>query len=322
MTEEKSTGSRIELTAEVSPLASGKRFDQVAAELFPDYSRARIQGWIKSGELLCNGRAAKVNAKLAGGESLSLSAHIEADMSFEAQNIPLNIVFEDDHILVINKPEGLVVHPAAGNWSGTLLNGLLYHHPQLAEVPRAGIVHRLDKDTSGLMVVAKTVEAQTHLVAQLQDKSVYREYYAIVHGHPPLSGRIEADIGRHPTVRTKMAVVIKSGKPAVTHFERLKGNDAVSLVKLRLETGRTHQIRVHMAHEGFPLVGDQTYGKPFARKSLRLDQRLEAARLFERQALHAKVLGLTHPYTGEEVRFESPLADDFYLLQQALFGDE
>ncbi len=227
----------------------------------------------------------------------------------QAEDIPLDVVFEDDTIIVINKPVGLVVHPGSGNWSGTLLNALLFHNPSFRELPRAGIVHRLDKDTSGLLVVAKTLEAQTDLVRQLQARTVKRHYFALVHGEPAPSGEVNAPIGRHPVQRTKMAVV-PGGREAVTHYRVVERFARASLIECQLETGRTHQIRVHMAHIGHPLVGDATYGK--ARSA---DPRLDA---FPRQALHAWQLGLVHPRTGEAGRWSVPLAADIESLLAVL----
>lgn len=321
MSIEDSPQRQIHLQALITTEHVGKRFDQAAADLFPDYSRGRIQSWIKDGFLTLDGNIAKSNRKLVGGESLSLNVTLQAENIWEPENIPLNIVYEDADILVLNKPANFVVHPAAGNWSGTVLNALLFHVPALAEVPRAGIVHRLDKDTSGLMVVAKTIEAQSKLVQQLQSKSVYREYFALVLGQPNESGKVEADIGRHPTIRTKMAVLSKGGKPAVTHFERIQTNGVFSAVKLRLETGRTHQIRVHMAHLGFPLVGDPVYGKSISNKELKKSPELAFAQDFDRQALHARKLGLVHPATHETIEFESPLAEDLLRLNSTLFSE-
>lgn len=320
MTVNSGENTQIQLDAIVDARYSGKRFDQVAAELFPDYSRARIQSWIKDGQLTVNSQTAKPNCKLVGGERLKLCTVLQSENPWVAENIPLNVVYEDDSIVVIDKPSDLVVHPAAGNWGGTVLNALLFHYPAITAVPRAGIVHRLDKDTSGLMVVAKNIEAQTKLVAQLQEKSVYREYYAIVHGVPALKGKIEAPIGRHPTARTKMAVVAKGGKAAITHYALMSERKYLSAIKLQLETGRTHQIRVHMAHIGHPLIGDQVYGKSLNKKWIKDAPELEYGALFSRQALHAKKLGLVHPKTNEHMIFESELPEDLNNLQQRLFS--
>lgn len=311
------------MTSQVSQVAivhiqhSGSRFDQVAASLFPSFSRSRIQTWIKNGELTIDGRKAKPKTKLIGNEHLILEATLAAEGEWQAQDIPLDIVYQDDAIIVVNKPANLVVHPAAGNWDGTLLNGLLFHFPELESVPRAGIVHRLDKDTSGLMVVARTLEAQNNLVSQLQARSVTREYRAIALGACEARGKVEQAIGRHPTQRTKMAVVKTDGKtnvggkPAVTHFERLQSFQQFSYMSLRLETGRTHQIRVHMAHLGHPLLGDRVYGKAFSPLELKRDTRLNLLSQFPRQALHAIRLGLKHPQTGDYCEWLSELPMDF-----------
>ncbi|MBS1170328.1 MAG: RluA family pseudouridine synthase [Burkholderiaceae bacterium] len=286
----------------------GERLDKVLAKHVSQFSRSRIQQWIEAGFVTLDGQPAQVKTTVLGGETVRIEPQAAPeDTAFQPEPIPLTIVHEDAHLLVINKPAGLVVHPAAGNWSGTLLNGLLHHCPSLAGVPRAGIVHRLDKDTSGLLVVAKTLEAQTELVRQLQARTVHREYLALVWGAPHLKGRVDAAIGRHPRDRLKMAVLTSAtAKPAVTHFERLAegvlDRHRVSLVRCQLETGRTHQIRVHLQSIGFPLVGDTVYGKS------------HLARFFNRQALHAYRLGLMHPASGEECQWQAPLPDDFAAL--------
>jgi len=291
---------------------AGLRADQALARLFPEHSRSRLQSWLKTGRILIDGKSPDSKSKVWGGETVQLSPEPSDEVLAEqAEDIPLNVVFEDDTLLVIDKPAGLVVHPAAGNWSGTLLNGLLAHHAAAATLPRAGIVHRLDKDTSGLLVVARTLEAQTDLVRQLQARSVKRHYYALVHGMPLESGRVEAPIGRHPVQRTKMAVV-PGGREALTHFRVVERFERATLVECSLATGRTHQIRVHMAHIGHPLVGDATYGKTRS-----ADPRLDA---FPRQALHAWQLGLIHPRTGQACRWEVPLPDDFRLLLDEIGG--
>lgn len=291
---------------------SGLRFDQVAADLFPDFSRSSIQSWIKSGELTVDGRTAKPNTKVVGGEELTLLATIQAEGEWEAEDIPLHVVHEDHSIIVINKPADFVVHPAAGNWDGTLLNALLFHFPELRQIPRAGIVHRLDKDTSGLMVVARTLAAQNDLVKQLQARSVSRKYQAVVHGECG-NGEVDAPIGRHPTVRTKMAVV-DSGKDARTKYENMERFQGFSHVHLALETGRTHQIRVHMAHIGFPLVGDPVYGRNLNKAELNRDECLMPIQDFTRQALHAKQLGLVHPETKELCDWKVPAPKDLEQL--------
>lgn len=293
------------ITLALTPDVCGQRLDKIVAGLVPQFSRSRLQSWIDAGHVLVDGKTAKAKSTVYGDETVVV--HPQAapeDVAFSPEPMDLNIVHEDEHIIVINKPAGLVVHPGAGNWSGTLLNGLLAHCPQLANVPRAGIVHRLDKDTSGLMVIGKTLAAQTDLVRQLQARTVKREYLALVWGTPQASGTIDASMGRHPKDRIKMAVTSNfSAKPAITHYERLAtgmlDRRPVSLVQCRLETGRTHQIRVHMLSIGFALVGDALYGK----------QHLTP--VFPRQALQARRLGLVHPGTGEHCEWLVRLADDF-----------
>ena len=283
----------------------GMRLDAALARLYPEYSRSRLQAWLRDGRIRIDGTTAEAKYKVCGGESIALAAEPAATSVDRPEAIALAIRFEDEHLLVIDKPAGLVVHPGNGNWSGTLMNALLHHEPRLGEVPRAGIVHRLDKDTSGLLVVAKTLIAQTHLVRQLQARSVRRHYLAVVHGSVTTGGTVDAPIGRHPVQRTRMAVV-DSGREARTHYAVRERFAAATLIECRLETGRTHQIRVHMASLGFPLVGDPVYGK---RKTA--DSLLAA---FSRQALHAWRLALIHPATGAELAWESPLPDDMTAL--------
>lgn len=265
------------------------RFDQALAALFPEHSRSRLTSWIKAGRITLAGRMASASQKVWGGESITLAPLPDPQaLAFRAQAIPIDVVFEDNHLIIINKPAGLVVHPGSGNWDGTLLNALLQHAPALAAIPRAGIVHRLDKDTSGLLVVAKTLEAQTALVRQLQEHSVTREYLAVVHGTVAREGTVDAPIGRHQTQRTRMAVT-PGGKPAITHYEPLETLGQHTLLRCRLETGRTHQIRVHMASIGHPIVGDTVYAG---------QRRTTIPTPIARQALHAEKLALTHPVTG------------------------
>ncbi|WP_227470554.1 RluA family pseudouridine synthase [Massilia sp. YMA4] len=293
---------------QLTPEACGERLDKVIAKLVPQFSRGRLQSWIEEGFVTVDGKPAKVRATVYGDEKIVvLPQAAPEDVAFAPEEIALDVVYEDDHLIVVNKPAGLVVHPGAGNWSGTLLNGLLHRWPQLGGVPRAGIVHRLDKDTSGLMVIGKDLPTQTDLVRQLQARTVKREYWALVWGTPRLSGTIDASMGRHQKDRVKMAVSTSLGsKPAITHYQRLESGELdrrpVSLVQCRLETGRTHQIRVHMAHLGFPLVGDYVYGKP------------HLTGVFHRQALQARRLGLVHPATGQDCEWIVPLADDFRAL--------
>ncbi|UTA48848.1 23S rRNA pseudouridine(1911/1915/1917) synthase RluD [Simiduia sp. 21SJ11W-1] len=304
---------QIQLEARVPLTAGGSRVDALASELFPDFSRSRLQGWIKSGALRLDGNSCKPKDKCFGGETLTLNATLEAAGVWAPQAMDLDIVYEDEHLLVLNKPANLVVHPGAGNADGTLLNALLHHCPGLQNIPRAGIVHRLDKDTTGLMVVAKTLQAQTDLVAQLQARTVKREYDALALGRMIAGGRVEQPIGRHPTQRTKMAVV-DNGKEAITHYSIQKRFLHYTLVRCQLATGRTHQIRVHMAWLKHPLVGDQTYagGRQLAAglsKELR-----ETLLAFPRQALHAAQLGLIHPAIGEPMQWHAPRPADFDAL--------
>lgn len=295
---------------------AGLRLDMVAAEMFPDYSRARLQAWIKSGELTLNQRTVKPNTKVVGGESLHLNAEPEAQGEWQAEAMALAVVYEDESLLVVNKPADLVVHPAAGNYEGTLLNGLLHHCPALQQIPRAGIVHRLDKDTTGLMVVAKTLKAQAALVAQLQARTVSREYVALVIGMPPGLGEVEAAIGRDPNNRKKMAVVA-AGKEAVTHYRVIAQLGPLAWLALRLKTGRTHQIRVHMNHLGYPLVGDPVYGRRHLPEKELSAEQIHVLTEFKRQALHARALELIHPDTGASCRWQAPLPEDLSLLLKA-----
>jgi len=299
---------------------AGQRLDQAAAELFADFSRERLKSWIKSGALTLDGQPAKPKDKVYGGEALVLAAEIADDTRFEPEDIPLTVVYEDDEVLVIDKPPGLVVHPAAGNPDGTLLNALLHHDPQLATIPRAGIVHRLDKDTSGLMVVAKTLPAQTTLVEQLQARSVSREYDAVVVGVMTAGGTVDAPIGRHPRDRKRQAVNA-SGKPAVTHYRVVERFRAHTHVRCKLETGRTHQIRVHMAHVRYPLIGDPVYGGRLKLPAGADDQLKEILREFPRQALHARKLAFVHPASGERMAFRAALPDDLLMLLDFLRED-
>ena len=312
--------SRITESIQVPFDMGNKRLDQVAAQLFPDYSRSRLQQWIKDGQLTVDGAVKRGRDKLVGGEALVLDAELVAEGDWQPQPIPLDIVFEDEHILVINKQANLVVHPAAGNPDGTLLNGLIYHAPHLAEIPRAGIVHRLDKDTTGLMVVAKTLQAQASLVEQLQDRSMGREYEAVVQGHMTGGGKVDEPIGRHGTQRTKMAVS-PTGKDAVTHYRVLHKFPSHTYIRCKLETGRTHQIRVHLSHIGYPLVGDATYAARTRLVKGIGPQLRDLLQNFGRQALHAKALGLIHPVTQEWMDWEVELPEDFISLLECLDED-
>jgi 23S rRNA pseudouridine1911/1915/1917 synthase len=289
----------------IPPECAGMRLDRALATLLPEHSRSRIRTWIDAGRVLLAGAPADASRKVGGGERVlvdPLSDPVAA--SFAPQALPLAVVHEDDAILVIDKPAGLVVHPGNGNRDGTLANALLHHAPQLAAVARAGIVHRLDKDTSGLLVVAKTEAAHTDLVRQLQARTVHREYLALAAGNIVRGGAVDAPIGRHPVRRTSMAIVA-TGKAAVTRYEVRERFRDCTLLACRLETGRTHQIRVHLASIGHPLIGDPTYGRK---------RGIE----FRRQALHAWRLGLVHPSTRQSMQWESPLPTDFAALLAAL----
>jgi 23S rRNA pseudouridine1911/1915/1917 synthase len=292
---------------------AGLRLDQALARLLPDHSRSRLQDWIRRERILVNGATAQPRHKVWGGERIDIHPERNpADNADLPQALPLTVVFEDDTILVLDKPAGMVVHPGSGNRDRTLLNALLHHAPELAGVARAGIVHRLDKDTSGLLVVAKTLQAQTSLVRQLQARSVKRDYLAVVLGVPARTGKVEAPVGRHPVLRTRMAVVA-TGKPAVTHYRVLRAGAGWSLLECSLETGRTHQIRVHLASIGHALLGDPTYlGRSGSRAAP------PPARTFPRQALHATRLALTHPVSAARLTWESAAPPDLAALVAAL----
>jgi 23S rRNA pseudouridine1911/1915/1917 synthase len=286
------------VTLTVPPASAGQRLDRVLADLLPEHSRSRLAQWMRAGQVALDGRAVQPRHKVWGGEVIELVAPPDpAAGAWHAEDIPLDVVHEDAALLVVNKPAGLVVHPGSGNWAGTLLNALLRHAPGIDRVPRAGIVHRLDKDTSGLLVVAKTLAAQTDLVRQLQAHSMKREYLAVAHGRVAHDGKIDKPIGRHPVNRTRMAVV-ERGRQAVTHYEVLERFAQATLLRCRLETGRTHQIRVHFNALGHPLVGDPAYGKR------------HSSIAFSRQALHAEKLALVHPTTKRERSWQAdPPAD-------------
>ena len=298
--------------ATVPAECAGWRLDAALARLFPEHSRSRLQSWLKDGLIRVDGAALPAKCKVHGGERVEFAVDqpVAAGPTGAAEDIPLDVIYEDDQLIVIDKPAGLVVHPGNGQPSGTLLNALLHHAPALAEIPRAGIVHRLDKDTSGLLVVAKTLTAQTDLVRQLQARTVKRHYLALALGMVAGDGTVDAPMGRHAVQRTKMAVVRSGGKEARTHYAVRERFAKCTLLECRLETGRTHQIRVHLASIKHPLAGDPTYGR--AKSG---DARLDA---FPRQALHAWRLALRHPVNGEEMHWESPLPDDFARLLESL----
>ena len=309
------------LTTEVPYELAGMRLDQVLAEVFPDYSRSKLQTWVKSGRVQVDGMELKAKDKLDGGEIITLDAEPEIVVISEAEEIPLDIKYEDESLLIVNKPAGLVVHPAVGNWSGTLLNALLNHDKNLETLPRAGIVHRIDKETSGLLMIAKTLQAHNSLTQQLQDREITREYLAICKGRMTAGGTVDEPIARHPTDRKRYAVK-ESGKEAVTHYRVVQRFTHHTFVQLKLETGRTHQIRVHMAHIRYPLLGDPVYGGRFQMPpncSERLEKQL---RSFKRQALHAAKLGLMHPVTDEYCEWEQPLPEDMANLLEALAENE
>lgn len=311
------------LSAKISGAQMGERLDAVIANLFPEYSRSRLQSWLKQGLVKLDGVAiTKPRHIVLGGELVEVEVRLEAETDIEAQSIELDVVYEDDAILVINKPAGLVVHPGAGNPDGTVMNALLYYAPALREVPRAGIVHRLDKDTSGLMVVAKTLQAQTHLVDQLQRHDVERVYDAIVVGNMIAGGTVNKPIGRHVQDRKRMAVRAAGGKPAVSHYRVAEKFRAHTHVKVSLETGRTHQIRVHMAFLGFPLLGDPVYGQRLRIPRQMMPEFVEILRNFKRQALHAGVLSLTHPTSGKVMKWKVPIPEDMGLLIDILRDDQ
>ena len=317
-----SNTDNIQLTAIVTQALDQKRFDKVAATLFDQYSRSRIQHWIKQGEITVDGRSLKAKEKVEIGQTLVINAAPEVILKDEiAQAIDLDIVYEDQSIIILNKPTNLVVHPAAGHKDSTLLNGLLFHCPQLEQLPRAGIVHRLDKDTTGLMVVAKTFEAHHSLVAQLQGRTVSRQYFAIVQGVVTAGATVEKNIGRHPSNRQKQAVLDFGGKEAITHYRVVSKTRAHTLVRCQLETGRTHQIRVHMSYARFPLIGDKLYGgRPKLPKSA-TPELVTALQNFPRQALHAFKLGLTHPDDGEYCEWEIDMAPDMQELLAVIKED-
>lgn len=308
------------LSACIPPELAGQRLDQALAALFSDITRSQLQQWIEDGCVSLNDRLPRKRDRVKPGDAVEIRVPPPAESGWKAQALPLEIVHEDGELIVINKPPGLVVHPGAGNPEGTLLNALIAHAPKLAQLPRAGIVHRLDKDTSGLMVVAKTERARQNLIAQLQEHSVEREYLAIVSGVMVAGGTVEAPIGRHRTQRTRMAVS-SQGKPAVSHYRVIKKYRAHTLVQVKLESGRTHQIRVHMAHLHHPVVGDPVYGGRLKIPAGAGEKMKQELRGFRRQALHALKLSLTHPGTGKRAQWASSVPEDMNKLMEALAVD-
>lgn len=304
------------LHAEIPAELAGLRLDQALAEIFPDFSRSRLQSWLKAGHIHIEGLSLQAKDRVQGGERVSLETLLEASTSCTPQHIPLDIVYEDEHLLIVNKPAGLVVHPAAGHADGTLQNALLAYAPELAAIPRAGIVHRLDKDTSGLLMVARTLAAHHYLVDKLQERDIHREYYALVYGRMTAGGTIDEPIGRHGHDRLRFAVR-DSGKRAVTHYRVIERLAQHTLARVQLETGRTHQIRVHLSHIRYPIVGDPLYGR------LRLPahcspELADALQHFKRQALHAARLMLEHPITGEGCEWHVDMPDDMKNLLELL----
>jgi 23S rRNA pseudouridine1911/1915/1917 synthase len=299
---------------------AGLRLDQALARLLPQYSRSRLQGWIDAGAVQVDGRQLRGRDKVVGGEKVLIEARVEAEGRVTAEEIPLDVIFKDRALLVINKPAGLVVHPGAGNASHTLQNALLAFDPKLAVVPRAGIVHRLDKDTSGLLVVARTPEIHTALVAAISEREVERHYVALCMGVMTAGGTVDEPIGRHRSQRTRMAVR-GDGREAVTHYRVMKRFRAHTLVRVELETGRTHQIRVHLSHIGFPIVGDPDYGGRRRLPAGASPELVSALEGFKRQALHAARLKLEHPVSGKEMEWEAPLPGDMEGLLKILEAD-
>jgi len=308
------------LTSYIPDDVAGKRLDSVLAQMFPQYSRSRIKTWIQSGNVLVNNNVLKPRDAVVGGELVEIKIVVEPEITWVAQQIPLDIVYEDESIIVINKPPGLVVHPGAGNRDGTLSNALLYFDNNLQNVPRSGIVHRLDKDTSGLLVVARSLEAQNHLVTQLQERSMKREYEALVNGVMTAGGTINQPIGRHPVNRLKMAVNVR-GKPAITHYRVIKRFRTHTHIRVNLETGRTHQIRVHMAYTHNPIVGDQSYGGRLMLPPNATDEFKQLLKGFKRQALHAAKLTIVHPKSKQIMCWQAPLPDDMAALIKAVNQD-
>jgi len=310
----------IELSLTIPTAQAGQRLDQALAALLPDYSRSRLKAWIESGEVRVDGAVLRPRDKVIGGEAVSIHASLPEETRAVAQEIPLVLVHEDKHVFVVDKPAGLVVHPGAGNPDNTLQNALLALDPKLASLPRAGIVHRLDKDTSGLLIVARTLPAHTALVRMLGERDVHREYEAICRGVMTAGGTIDAPIDRHPTERVRMAVR-EGGRDAVTHYRVIARFRANTHVRVQLETGRTHQIRVHLAHAGYPIVGDRVYGGRLTLPKGANEELRQALREFPRQALHAARLQFDHPVTGKPLECASPLPADMRGLLDLLAAD-
>jgi len=312
----------LKLDGIISDESAGLRLDQALAQLFSDYSRGQITKWIKAGDVRVNDKVLRPRDAVMGGEHVVIAAQIEVvDDTWVAEAISLSIIYEDDDVIILNKPAGMVVHPGAGNHDGTLVNALLHHCPQLEAIPRAGIVHRIDKATTGLLMIAKTLQAHNSLVTQLQERTVLREYQAIVMGVMTAGGTVDAPVGRHPIDRKKMAVT-GNGKPAVTHYRVEQRYRAHTHIRCKLETGRTHQIRVHMAHIRYPLLGDPAYGGRIRLPKGASEATKEALQGFRRQALHAGLLGFIHPTTGEEVSWRVDMPEDMQNILAVLAKDQ
>lgn len=311
---------KIQQTIIIPDDLGGMRLDQALAKILTEHSRTQIQEWIKNGEITSEGKPLKARDLVMGGEKITVEAALKPQPAYEPQAIDLNIVFEDEALLVINKPAGMVVHPGAGNVDSTLLNALLHHAPVLQKLPRAGIIHRLDKNTSGLLVIAKTASALKILSKQLKARTISRIYQAIVSGVLTGGGMIDEPVGRHPIQRKRMAVV-DTGKPAITHYRIIEKYRAYTRIKVQLETGRTHQIRVHFAHIRHPLLGDQTYGGRLQLPKGATPELIAQLRTFKRQALHASELGLIHPVTQKNMTWQAPLPDDMQMLINVLKTD-
>ncbi len=312
----------LELHGIIPEDCAGFRLDQALAQLFSDYSRGQITKWIKAGYVLVDQETRRPRDSVVGGEQVSIQAQIEAvDDSWIAQAIELDIIHEDEDVLIINKPAGMVVHPGAGNHQGTLVNALLHHSPPLEGIPRAGIVHRIDKGTTGLLMIAKTLQAHNSLVSQLQERSVHREYQAIAMGVMTAGGTVDAPVGRHHIERKRMTVT-SSGKPAITHYRVEQRFRAHTHIRCKLETGRTHQIRVHMAHIRYPLLGDPAYGGRLRLPKGASEQCQETLKAFRRQALHAGSLGFIHPRTQQEVSWKVDMPEDMQQILTILTHDQ
>ncbi|MES2998254.1 MAG: 23S rRNA pseudouridine(1911/1915/1917) synthase RluD [Pseudomonadota bacterium] len=318
----KNTAQTINCQLIVPEHLAEKRLDQILSESFPAYSRSRLQGWIRSQQVSVDQQFKRPRDKIKAGALITIAALIPEETKWEAQPLPLEIIYEDETLLVVNKPPGLVVHPAVGNPDKTLLNALLHHLPQLKRLPRAGIIHRLDKDTSGLLVVPKTLNAHTQLVKQLQARTIQRNYYAVVQGVLISGGRINAPIGRHPRFRKKMSVNEISGKEAISHYRIIERFSHHTLIKVQLETGRTHQIRVHMSYIHHPLVGDKVYRGRLQLPKKASESLISCLRQFQRQALHAEHLKLIHPTTLQTIEWVAPLPEDMQALIHCLREDK